>query len=288
MAASDVPSDRDRQVAALLLSSADACAVISRECRPLVARAHRTVPELLTTIRESDVAIVVVDVVDAEGRSMSSAVEAMRGLQSDLPILGYCRASPTVSSAIPDFVRSGATGLLFRGIDDVGIALRGVFRSARRSVIEARIYREVALSLPGGARPLLRYAIARSGEDASVADAAQSLGVDRKTLLNRLDECGQIGPREFINWIRLALAVGLLEQGGRSAEQVALEVGFPSGTSFRNMLVRYAGKRPSELCESGGLSTMLTLFRARLSPRSAPAPAAASTDDHGIVSLRRA
>jgi AraC-like DNA-binding protein len=251
---------------AVLLHAADARACVADGARPGFAiRQHACVEELLVTLRTLDVALVVIDAAGADGRSMASAVASIRGGFPSVPVLAYCAVPSGRSDVLVDVVRAGATGLVLRGIDDARYAMRAAIASARRGSVAQRVHDEVALHLMPVARPLLRYAIGRAADEPSVEDAAASLGVDRKTLFNWLRGSGQVRPREFINWVRLAIVVGMLEDPGRSAEQAALEAGFSSGTAFRNMLQRYTGLRASEIRGEGAFETVLTRFLALLS-----------------------
>jgi AraC-like DNA-binding protein len=197
---------------------------------------------------------------------MAPAIAAIRQRFPTVSVLAYC-ALPAGPSMV-DVVRAGATGLVLRGIDDAPRTIRVALESARRKSTAERIHDEVSLHLPVAAHPLLRYAISRAGDDPSVDDAAAALGVDRKTLFNWLRQCGDVRPREFINWIRLAIVAGMLEDPGRSAEQAALEAGFTSGTAFRNMLQRYTGLRTSEIRGEGALGGVLSRFVSMLSVES--------------------
>ncbi len=143
--------------------------------------------------------------------------------------------------------------------------MRAAIASARRGSVAQRIHDEVSLYLPPAAQPLLRYAVSRASDEPSVEDAAANLGVDRKTLFNWLRGCGDVRPRAFINWIRLAIVVGMLEDPGRTIEQVALDAGFSSGTAFRNMLQRYTGLRASDIRGEGALETVLRRLLSLLS-----------------------
>lgn len=261
--------DRDRErseavpVIATLVRLADVKAAIASARAECVVRDHGDVAALLATLRHGGGALVVIDVADREGRSMAPAVTAIRREFPTLPVLVYCAVEPGTSSVILAAVRAGASALIFRGVDDVGHVLRSAFRSARHSLVSQRIADAVADLLPAGIRPLLRYALSRAGADVSVDDAAEAIGVDRKTLRNRLSKTS-IGPSEFVNWIRLGLVVGALEAGNRTVERVALDNGFASGTAFRNMLRRYTSLTATELRGDGGFDAFLTLFRGRL------------------------
>lgn len=250
---------------AVLLHAADARACVADGARPgFGVRYDTCVDQLLETLRTLAVALVIIDAGDAQGRSMGSAIAAIRHGFPSVPVLAYCPMPSGRSDVVVDVVRAGATGLIFRGIDDTRPAMRAAILSARRGSVARRIHDEVALHLPPAALPLLRYAVSRAGDEPSVEDAAASLGVDRKTLFNWLRDCGQVRPREFINWVRLAIVVGMLEDPGRTAEQAALESGFASGTAFRNMLHRYTGLRSSQIRGEGSVESVLARFLAVL------------------------
>jgi AraC-like DNA-binding protein len=276
-----------------LLHATDARACVAAGARPWFAvRDHEQIDELFEVLRALDTALVVIDATDARDRSMAPSIAAIRHIFPALPILAYCSVPSGQSSVVVDVVRAGATGLIFRGIDDARYAMRAAIAGARRGSVGQRIHDEVALHLPAFALPLLHYAITRAADDPSVEDAATSLGVDRKTLLNWLRQAGGVGPREFINWIRLAAVAGMLEEGGRTAEQVALASGFASGASFRNMLQRYTGLTSSQVRTEGGMTRVLAGLIAALSTEAesdaAPRKPMAYTDMSVFAQRRRA
>jgi AraC-like DNA-binding protein len=246
------------ETVATLLHAADARACVAAGARPpFKVRHHDCVEALVGTLQTTEVAVAVIDASDAACRSMASPIAAIRYRFPTVPILAYCSVLTAGASSVVDVVRAGATGLILRGIDDERHAMRAAIDSARRGSISQRVQNEVALHLPSQARPFLRYAVTRFGDEPSVEDAARTIGVDRKTIFNWLRHGGGVGPREFLNWIRLAIAAGMLEDPGRSAEQAALEAGFASGAAFRNMLHRYTGLTCSQIRGTDGSAKVL-------------------------------
>jgi AraC-like DNA-binding protein len=275
------------------LHATDARACVAAGARPWFAvRDHERIDELFEALQSIETALVVIDATDGRGRSMAPSIAAIRHIFPALPILAYCAVPAGQSSVVVDVVLAGATGLIFRGVDDARYAMRAAIAGARRGSVGQRIHDEVALHLPAFALPLLRYAITRAADGPSVEDAATSLGVDRKTLFNWLRHSGGVGPREFINWIRLAAVAGMLEEGGRTAEQVALESGFASGAAFRNMLQRYTGLTSSQIRTEGGMTRVLSRLIAALSAETesdaAPRKPMAYTDLRVFAHRRRA
>jgi AraC-like DNA-binding protein len=230
------------------------------------ARSHSSAADLLTTLAAESVTLVVLEAADERGRSNASVVAAVRSRHERVPILVVCSLEGGQSELVLQVVRAGATGLLFRGVDESRHAISAAIQHAQRNSISQCIYDELAALLPLSATPLLRYAISCAGDEPSVKQAARDIGVDRKTLFNWLRRSRGMSPREFLNWVRLTIAVGTLENTGRSAEQVALEIGFASGTAFRNMLHRYTGETSSQIRAHGGFSRTLARLKERLAP----------------------
>jgi len=137
-------------------------------------------------------------------------------------------------------------------------------RGVRRKAIAEQIFAEIGPLLTNDARIFLRYAIEHSSSEATVEEAARDLGVDRKTLTNWLARAGAPRAREFLAWIRLIVAGHLLGDPMRTAEQAALVLDFPSGTSLRNMLRRYVDATATEVQEGGGARVVLDAFKREL------------------------
>ncbi|HVX40733.1 MAG TPA: helix-turn-helix domain-containing protein [Gemmatimonadaceae bacterium] len=255
-------------VSVMLLAAADARArVVQAAGREAEVRACQSPAEAIALLAAHRVDLLVIDALDERAQPTAPSIASIRRLHAALPILVYCAAGAESNSAMLEAVRCGATGVVFRGIDDVGHAMRAALRAARHGAVRQRIYDALAPGIGIEAQPILRYALSAHGDDVTVQDAAAALGVDRKTLFNVLRRRTDMPPREFINLVRLTLAIGLLEQSGRAAEHVALELGFASAAAFRNMLQRHTGLTATALRQPGGLGRMLSLLQARIGDR---------------------
>ncbi|HEY5550931.1 MAG TPA: helix-turn-helix domain-containing protein [Opitutaceae bacterium] len=95
--------------------------------------------------------------------------------------------------------------------------------------------------LPPQARRLFEYLLEKGEEQLTIEQAAAAVGVARRTLEKRLARLGYPAPETLIGWCRLLLAAHLLEEQGRTFDEVALELSFPSGMALRSMLKRYTG-----------------------------------------------
>jgi AraC-like DNA-binding protein len=215
----------------------------------------------LAFLASDAVVLSVVEITEPTASAHVSAIRALRAGFPSTPVLAYCEPAGGTSSAIVDAIRAGATGLVLRGIDNSRSSFRDAIVRARRSVISERLFAELAPVLSNDARLFLRYAIEHSAVDVSVDDAARDLGVDRKTLTNWLARAGAPRAREFLSWVRLVVAAQLLSDPRRTAENVALALDFPSGTSLRNMIRRYVNLTTTELQRPGGLELVIAAFK---------------------------
>jgi AraC-like DNA-binding protein len=184
-----------------------------------------------------------------------------------LPIIGYCHAGYEHSRDILELGLAGAHELLFHGIDDSGVALRGVLASAGQACAATQVLRAIADDVPAALLPLFEFCLAYPERATSVQAVAHVLGVHRKTLVNYCAQASLPPPGAVIAWCRLLLVGHFLETPGRTVEGIALRVEFASATALRNMLRRYTGLRPQQVRERGGLRCVVDAFRRSLVAR---------------------
>jgi AraC-like DNA-binding protein len=220
-----------------------------------------TVVEVPCVVRRGRVAVVILEPRDREGLPTDSLIAALRRDFPPIPVLAYCEATQGASADILAAARAGASGLLLRGHDDVGAALRSALAVAGDNCAARHILQEVNAVLPPTVRLIVEHCLLHGRERLTVSAVARSLGVHRKTLVNRLASANLPGPRTIIGWSRLLLVAHALEELGRPVERVALDFEFPSSAALCSMLKRYTGLRPAEVREQGGLACMLQLFK---------------------------
>ena len=227
-----------------------------------------TVAEALGATRAPGALCIVTEGADADGTPTDALIASVRRERPGLAVLAYCEASTVASPEIVAAVHAGASGLLFRGVDDVGSAVRSAIDRAREHAAATRALRELSDVIPPSARPVVEHCLRYGSRPLSVEQAAAALGVHRKTLVSRLAQAGLPEPRVVIAWCRLLHLAYALEDFGRSAERAAEDLLFPSSTAMRNLLRRYTGLRPAEVRENGGLTCVLHLFRRALADHS--------------------
>jgi AraC-like DNA-binding protein len=266
--------DRTERPAVLaLLRDRDAVARVTEALRPGVpgapphagaaVRCVTRVRDMLEAIVARPYALVVVEARDADGVPTEEAVRTLRERHPDVPVLGHATARAGLSSDVLALARAGVHELVVAGVDDVAAALRAALaRAARRSSAERILHGVVAL-VPADALPLLRYCLEHATAAPTVPELARALGVSRQTLAARMRAAGLPSPRELAAWCRLLLAADLLAGAGRTVDQVALTLDFPSANAFRNVLRRYTGMGPADLRQTGS-AAVLDAFRGAL------------------------
>jgi AraC-like DNA-binding protein len=228
--------------------------------------------EVVTLVETGLASLVVLDHRDFDGASTLPGVRALRDAYPSVPIVAYLPMSGDVSRSVMDYAKAGVSQLVFHGVDDLKASLRTAVDAALDQVSAAALGAELEPLVPPAMQPFLRYCLEHARRDLSVEEVAQAMGVHRKTLVDRLKAAHLPSPRAMIGWSRLLMAARLLEDPGRTVEQVALKLDFPSGTALRNMCKRYTGLRSTEVRQNGGVRCLLHAFKRELAAVSAGKP----------------
>jgi AraC-like DNA-binding protein len=228
-----------------------------------------TTEELLSHLADSRAlpTALIVEPRDCDGRPTAAVVSQLAAAHPALPIVGYCHAGYEHSRDILELAAAGAHELLFHGIDDSGVALRGVLTSASQACAATQVMRAIASDVPPVLRPVFEFCLAYPERATSVQAVAHVLGVHRKTLVNYCEKASMPPPGAILAWCRLLLVGHFLETPGRTVEGIALRVEFASATALRNMLRRYTGLRPQQVRERGGLCCIVDAFRRSLAEK---------------------
>lgn len=182
-------------------------------------------------------------VVAAYGPSVFEGVELTRTLRAKypaLPVLIYHDPRSTSPRHLLAFFQAGAAEVVQKG-EDFRHAFAAILSTAGHRVNARRMIEKLDPILPPQARRLFEYLLEKGEEQLTIEQAAAAVGVARRTLEKRLARLGYPAPETLIGWCRLLLAAHLLEEQGRTFDEVALELSFPSGMALRSMLKRYTG-----------------------------------------------
>ena len=216
--------------------------------------------------------LVVLDHRDFDGSPTLPTVRRLRDEYPSVPIVMYLPMSAVISGAVMDYAKAGVSQLVFQGVDDLKSSLRSAVDAALDQVSASALSDELESLVPPTIVPFFRYCLEHARRDFTVEEVAAAMGVHRKTLVDRLKAARLPSPRAMIGWCRLLVAARLLDDPGRTVEQVALKLDFPSGAALRNMFKRYTGLKTTEVRENGGVRCMLHAFKRELAAVSAGNP----------------
>jgi AraC-like DNA-binding protein len=233
-------------------------------------RSHATIdfcdapPDLVAAVADRGASAVITEWRCARGAVVDSAVRSIRADYPTIPILIYAPLTPEGAHDMLDAARAGVVDLIIADIDDVGITLGRRLAMAQCTALSERIMVRLTPLVPPSVASLLDYLFRHARTAPTVADAAVALQVHRKTLALHCARAGLPSPSALACWTRLILTAQRLEDPGRTTERAAVELGFPSGSAFRNMLKRYTGLSPSDIRERGGAVSLVELLAARV------------------------
>jgi AraC-like DNA-binding protein len=228
--------------------------------------------EVLALAEAGLASLVVVDHRDFDGSPTLPTVRRLRDEYPSVPIVMYLPMSAVVSGAVMDYARAGVSQLVFQGVDDLKASLRSAVDAALDQVSAAALGSDLDPLIPPTIVPFLRYCLEHARRNITVEEVASAMGVHRKTLVDRLNAARLPSPRSMIGWCRLLMAARLLDDPGRTIEQVALQLDFPSGAALRNMFKRYTGLRTTEVRQNGGVRCLVHAFKRELAAVSAGKP----------------
>jgi AraC-like DNA-binding protein len=216
--------------------------------------------DLLSVIGTRRVDLLIVAPWDSSGVRVAPVLSKIRKDAPSLPVAVYCAVDKDAVREVVALTKAGADEVILRGIDDDSSELwvRLLVSASRRAAAQALI--ELRPHLPSKVEPIVAYCLDHADEGVTVEHLVATFHVTRRTLRNQLTAVGLPTPSSLISWCRLLLAARFLDDPGRTVEQVALTLGFGSGTALRNMLRRYTGLRPSELKHRGGWLYLVRQF----------------------------
>ena len=257
---------------------------IGPEGRLLLCRVRE---DLLIQASHAQASLILTDLWDSVGQPVSPVVRQLSARYPTVPIIAYCTLTPESSREVLEVSRAGVMRLIFAGFDDVENAVRSAVLLARAAHVCGLLERELDGTLSERMRSVLRRCLEHPGEVLTVRQLAEYFGTSRRTLLNHATREALPAPGCLIAWCRLLMAARLLEDPGRSVEQIALSLDFPTATALRNMLRRYTGLRPGEIRARGGLPCVLNQFKQALALRRGLEPHVQGAGRSGLPTRKR-
>lgn len=194
----------------------------------------------------------------------ANVVEVIRRIVRERPraaVVAYCSPGGHQAASLRALAAAGVHQFLLDGSDDSPVALRSIFRDARRQCAADWVLNEMAGCFSPAVHPLLEAALTAPAEVTSVMDLANALGVHRKTLFNRCRRAGVSVPAQLLVWTRLTLVAYYLDATACTVETIATEMGYPSATALRNTVKRCTGLTAQELRRAGAVRAVVQRLR---------------------------
>lgn len=94
----------------------------------------------------------------------------------------------------------------------------------------------------------------------TIASVAQQIGLSRSRFFERFKECNGISPHCYVESIKLARAMQLLNETSHSISDIAAETGFSEHTHFTRFFVKQTGMPPS-VVQNNQCSTRISGMR---------------------------
>lgn len=264
-----MPSREEQRTAAsspvvvVLVRDRVSLARVAAAFNPTAIRHVLTVEELSLSLRELAMRVVGVlaEARDARDEPTAPVLTNLMARFPTVPFLGYCGIGVSHADELRELARAGVHELVFRDIDDKPTLLRSKLGRGIEACAGAHVHRRLSEQLPQTLHGMVAYCASFPRESHEIEKVALALGVHRKTLVNWCRRADAPPPSVLVTWVRLLLAVEILQSPGHTIERVAHSLEFPSGSAFRNLCRRYLGHRPAELRSPAGREAAYRAFK---------------------------
>ena len=265
-----------QQVVVALVRERASSARLVAAFRPTAVRLVHTVPDLCATLHEEGINVVAVlaEARDAANNPSGPVLSTLIARFPGIPFLGYCGMGVSHAEELRELAKAGVHELVFRDLEDSPALLRAKLGRGIEARAGALVLRRLSAQLPENLHGLVSYTVSFPRESHEMETVALALGVHRKTLVNWCRRAGAPPPSTLVTWIRLLLAVEILQTPGHTVERVAHALEFASGSAFRNLCQRYFGQRPAELRSPGGREAAYRAFGIAMQDRESDPPPA--------------
>jgi AraC-like DNA-binding protein len=215
-------------------------------------------------ITAEDVLALIVDmrrrIVDPSKLNATDLIAHIHAAWPTVPVVGYVDFTPERARDIFAAARAGATEIILGDLDDLDIIANKIVDIGMSSDTTTRVELVLNAVVPIHLRDFFLLCMANARHAMTVENMVARTGRSRKTLSNWLAAAQLPPPSRIIGWTRVLVAARMLDDTTQSAEKIARELHFMSGTALRNMMRRYLGCGPDVLRKRGGFEYALSEF----------------------------
>lgn len=208
-----------------------------------------------------EVSVIVAQLSDVEGARTVGVVEEIVKRHPMATLLIYAALAPAdVREAFGLVGVARAAGIVLRGVDDLGAALRSAIEQAEAHSVEAEIERVMMRYMPAPLARFAAYCAREAKRHLTVEEAAAAGGMPRRTLERKLNRAQLPTAHLLIVWCRLLHAAWALAVLERPIKQIVREMQFSSAQTLYYVFKHYTGKTPTAVRDAGGFPFLLTMF----------------------------
>lgn len=139
-----------------------------------------------------------------------------------------------------------------------------------------RVWKSAMLQVDDALLAVVKPALRLAHSPISMLRLAAATQMHERTLRKYCDQHGFASPQWIIGWARLLTAAYYLDEPGRTVQDVAELLAFPSAASLANHVRRYTNTTPSALRAAGAVRTVASCMEAGMT-RSCVVPDALNT-----------
>ena len=142
------------------------------------------------------------------------------------------------------------------------IPLRKALIRCETDSLAVRVWKRAAVQVDDALLAVVKPALRLAHAPISMLRLAGAARMHERTLRKYCDQHGLANPQWIIGWARLLTAAYYLDEPGRTVQDVAELLAFPSAASLANHVRRYTKSTPSALRAAGAVRTVASLMEA--------------------------
>jgi AraC-like DNA-binding protein len=230
-------------------------------------RPFETVEAVRHAVAAGNVLALIVDMrrrPDTIDQDPIDVIHRLHTLWPNVPVIGYVNLTPQHARAIMAAARAGANDIILSDFDELDKIANQIVDTGMSINVALRVESAITGLVPQHLHEFFLACITNARTSMSVDAMALQLRKSRKTLSSWLTLSQLPQPARIIGWGRVLVAARMLEDTTQSAEKIARDMQFMSGTAMRNMMRRYLQCGPEVLRQRGGFSYALDQFLAVL------------------------
>lgn len=202
--------------------------------------------DLVAAVRDAPPsAVAVVDPFAEDGASIDPRVLDLLAATRSVPVVALVPFRASALDAVRALLAAGLTDVADAEMENTGEAIRPRLLAVHAQPLKRRLEPALSRFTSANALTLLRAAADVTTDGGSVGALASVFGSTERTVAGWCERDGLPSPRRLMAWMRLLLALLLLEEPHRAVAAAARCAGYSYDQSFRRALRELLGESES-------------------------------------------